>query len=348
MNPLEPEAGGDNLGEVLSQSEVERLLSQVQAEQATPAVTAAAEKAGLRPKFTAAQVQPCDFRQPAFLTASELRKIRLRHEEFIRSLAARLSLYLRLEVTVQMSKLQTITYQKFTDELTNPTHLTLFKLDPLEGVNYLEIPPRLGLTLVERLLGGQAHSVNAARDLSEIEMALLDQTVGIILSEWRALWEKKQELRPSLLGHENTGKFLQSASSDAVMLVLGMETRLGDCLEQIQLAFPYFTIEPLVRHLSEETPRDKGPAEKGPKYRWNPQLDDVTMLVSAEWGGLELSAMELASLKCGDVLSLDPSCLGRVQVNLEQVPRFHGRLGTAGKKWAVELVENIRSASPQL
>ena len=101
-----------------------------------------------------ADIRGHDFRQSGFLAPSELRRIRQRHEQFIRSLAARLAIFLRLEFSLQLSKVQIVGYQKFTENLPSPTHITLFKTDPLKGVGLLVIPPRLGLTLVDRLLGG--------------------------------------------------------------------------------------------------------------------------------------------------------------------------------------------------
>lgn len=330
-DPLQPE------GEVLTQSEVERLLAQVQAEETSTTVIGAA---GRKSRHKAEEIQPCDFRQPAFLTGSELRRIRLRHEDFIRSLTARLAFYLRLEVGITMAKLQTVLYRKFAENLANPTHLTLFKADPLRGVCLLDMPPRLGLTMVDRLLGGPAHSVNPGRDLSEIETALLDQIARVILGEWCSLWQGLQELRPVLLGHESSGQFLQTAPHDAVMLCLTMEVRLGDCLEQMQLAFPYYTVEPLVRQLSQSHACEKSlPTAGAPSLRWNPSLDDVKTRLTAEWKGIAIRAGQLARLKPGDFIALAPENLSRVEVRIESRPTFIGRLGTAGKAWAVELLE---------
>src|SRR5690242_21946556 len=64
-------------------------------------------------------VRSHDFRQSGFLAPTELRRIRLRHEQFIRALAARLAIFLRLEFTVQLGKLQIVSYQKFTDSLSS-------------------------------------------------------------------------------------------------------------------------------------------------------------------------------------------------------------------------------------
>ncbi len=55
---------------------------------------------------------------------------------------------------LQLAKVHIESYQKFIDSLANPTYITLFKTEPLKGAGLLVIPPRLALTLVDRLLGG--------------------------------------------------------------------------------------------------------------------------------------------------------------------------------------------------
>jgi flagellar motor switch protein FliM len=328
-------------GEILSQSEVERLLTQVNATETAATVL---KPGGIKARLKHEDIQPYDFRQPAFLTSGELRKIRLRHEEFIRSLSAHLAVYLRLEISLQMSKLQTLSYQKYADSLPSPTHLTLFKVEPLKGVCLLDMSPRLGLTIADRLLGGTAHSVTFNGDLSEIETALLDQIALIILNEWCQLWQNVENPHPILLGHENSGRFLNTSPHDSVMLILSMEVRLGDCVEQMQLAFPFLTIDPLIRQTAYSGDLNRASAAtQRPLPRWNPNLDDVCIRVNSEWRGVELSAGELAALKCGDVLMLDPSCFDRVEVRFEQQPKFHGRLGTSANRLAVELTSSVES-----
>ena len=325
-----------NEGEVLSQSEVERLLNQVQAAANEATVL---KSGGVKIQSRLEEIQPYDFRQPAFLSSGELRKIRLRHEEYLRSLAAHLSIYLRMEVSLQMSKLQTLSYQKYAEALPNPTHLTLFKVEPLKGICLLDMSPRLGLTIVDRLLGGAAHSVTFSGEMSEIEIALLDQVALIILNEWCQLWQKVETARPILLGHENSGRFLNTSPHDSVLLILSMEARLGDCIEQMQLAFPFLTIEPLIRLAALEGDgehREEGTQRPG--AQWNAALDEVRIRVNTEWHGLELSAGQLANLKCGDVLMLDAGCFDRVHVLFEEQAKFNGRLGTTGNHRAVEIL----------
>ena len=326
--PNEP----DGTADVLSQSEVERLLSQVAEQENSITVLKQGDEKERKDRDS---VQPYDFRHPLFLSPTELRRLRIRHEDFIRALGARLSIYLRLEFSLQMSKLQTITYQRFTEALPNPSHLSLFKVEPLRGVGILDIHPRLGLTIVDRLLGGPAHSISADHDFSEIEMALLDQAVQLILAEWCHHWAGVQELRPVTLGHENNGQFLQTAPRDTIMLVLAMEAKVGDCLEQMQIALPCFTLEPLIRALGHVNGDSPELPALVPAVRWNRNFDEVPVPITAMLDDLELTARDIVNLKVGDILPLNPKSTRQVKLRLADLPKFEGQLGTADGKWAV-------------
>jgi flagellar motor switch protein FliM len=298
---------------------------------------------GVRERRKAEDIRGHDFRQSGFLTPSELRRIRLRHEQFIRSLGARLAIFLRLEFSLQFSKVQISSYQKFIENLPSPTHITLFKTDPLKGVGLLIIPPKLGLTLVDRLLGGAGQSTEESRELSEIETALTDQVASLIIGEWCNHWPEMRGLQPSLLGHENNSRYLQTATSDTAMLILTMNGGIGEQSEPIQLVFPYATVEPLVRLLSPSLPGSETAPARASKPKWNLEFNDVKVPVIAEWHGLKLSASEISRLRVGDMLALDPACAAQVHLSLSHVPKFTGRPGTSGGKWAVQLtaVNNI-------
>ncbi len=158
-----------------------------------------------------------------------------------------------------------------------------------------------------------------------------------------ALATRLRTPHPVLLGHENNGRFLNTSAHDTIMLVLSMEVRLGDCVEQMQLAFPFLTIEPLIRHAERNGDADASAAAAKPnRPHWNPNLDEVQIRLNTAWQGLELSARKLAALKCGDVLMLDTNCFDQVEVRFEELPKFHGRLGTSGDRWAVELTEAVK------
>ncbi len=324
----------------LDQSEIDKLLAQT-AEASAPKQLLIRSDGSRSDQGAAQRIEPYDFRNPAFLSEVELRRLRLLHEDFIRYLSARLSLYLRMEFGLKMAKLTTVAYSKFTESLPNPTHLSLFKVEPLAGIGILDVNPRLALTIADRLLGGRGHSVKAERYLTEIEIALVEDVIIILLEEWCAQWKSEQELRPLIIGHENNGRFLQTSTKDAIVLAMTLEASFGDCSEQIQIGLPYYTIEPIVKKMQIRRQKDMVIAQTNKRAAWQASYDRITVPVRAEWQALELSLRELCSLCVGDVIELQPSIFSDTRVLLNGMPIFVGTVGLDTDRVAVQLTRKL-------
>ncbi|MDI1247701.1 MAG: FliM/FliN family flagellar motor switch protein [Lacunisphaera sp.] len=326
--------------EFLDQSEIDRLLSQATAQTTGKSMLIRAD--GRRGgEAVDAKVEVYDFRNPAFLSEVELRRLRLLHEDFIRYLSARLSLFLRMELGLKMAKLTTVAYSKFTEALPSPTHICLFKAEPLAGVGVIDINPRLALTIADRLLGGRGHSVKAERYLTEIEIALLEDVINIILEEWSNQWKTEQELHPTIIGHENNGRFLQTSPKDAVILSLTLEVSFGDCSEQIQLGVPYYTIEPLVKKMQARRQKDTAVSTVVKNASWQKVYDHITMPVRAEWDALDLSLREVSSLRVGDVIELPALLMQQTRVLLNGTAKFIGTVGHDSDRVAIQITRKI-------
>jgi flagellar motor switch protein FliM len=312
---------------------------------AEPSAVVAANPLGQPNTPVAPSALPHDFRNSSLLSTRQIRKLRAHETQFANALEARMALFLRTEFPVKLAGIQIEPYQKLTEGWAGPTHLILFKAEPLRGVSVLEIPLTLGLTIVDRLLGGQGRGEATPREISEIEKALLDQIVQIILEEWCNNWAAIKPLKPALLGCESNGRFLQTAPPQTNMLVLGLDAHLGESSGQIKLAFPYAALELCLRQLgagSEATGETPPPAAPTP-VKWNRCLDEVALPVTAEWQGLELTAREVLHLKAGDVLQISPQVARQVCLRLGDISKFNGRLGTLAGHWAVELTEAIKT-----
>jgi len=324
----------------LDQSEIDKLLAQT-VETQQPKQLLIRHNGKRTETAGAAKIEAYDFRNPAFLSEVELRRLRLLHEDFIRYLSARLSLYLRMEFGLKMAKLTTVAYSKFTDSLPNPTHLTLFKVEPLVGVGILDINPRLALTIADRLLGGRGHSVKAERYLTEIEIALIEDVIIILLEEWCAQWKVEQELRPQIIGHENNGRFLQTSPKDAIVLAMTLEANFGDCSEQLQIGVPYYTIEPVVKKMQARRQKDTAVAAVEKGSSWQKSYDHITMPVRAEWQALELSLREVVSLRVGDVVEMPSALFNETRVLLNGTAKFVGTVGVDADRVAVKLTRKL-------
>jgi len=321
--------------EIVSQTETEGLSAQIGESGSPEAIPATVPRKNPSPALI--------FRRQSFFSTNELRKLKVRQEEFIRSLAARLSGHLRVEVSLKMSRLETVPFEKLIDEFLNPTYIALLKLEPLKGTCLLEIPTQLGLSIVDRELGGSGECTDAARALTEIESRILSRIVEMAMSEWCQGWSDMLELRTILSGHESNGAFLQSHSPDTMMLVVGVEMQVGELTKQINFCFPYRVLEPLIQKLNVEPETEKKPVAKttGPALKWNPALGDVSIKVTAEIPSLKITTKELSQLKAGDVILLEPEIFQNIRLSLGHKPKFLASAGRCGPHWAAKITKVI-------
>ena len=253
MNPSTPSPTLDTAApaagskEIISQSEIERLLAQVESvDPSAPSVEP--QDGGNAPGREV--IRRHDFPTLSLFSPAELRPLRVRHEDFISLLATRLSIHLGLEVGLQMSKLEAVTFQRFADTLSNPTYLTMLRLQPLAGICLLDIPPRLGLCIVDRELGGPGRAAEEMRQVGKIEARLLAPVVSLIINEWCGIWSDLMEVRPTVLGYECNSRDLRSSAPETSVLVVAVEAHIGEMVEPIQFAFPHPMLEPLTLRLN--------------------------------------------------------------------------------------------------
>jgi flagellar motor switch protein FliM len=325
----------------ISQSEIEQILTQVESVNAADGGT----ESRIPPSLERSEsVRPFDFPKLSPLSGTDMRPLRVRHEELVSLLGTHLSLYLGLEVTLQLSKLEGLPYYKFIEGMSNPTYVTMLKLPPLEGTGLLDIPPRLGLCMVDRELGGPGRAAEESAQIGKVEACLLAGVVTVIVSQWCAIWKDMLDIRPAVIGHEANSRILETSTPDTTMLVVGMETRISDVVEQMQFALPHHMLEPLIRKLSSgaNATEKSGAPVKPAAAKWNAQFDELEIQVRAELPEIQLSAGEVAELKSGDILNLPPECMNQVRLRLANHPGFIGTLGTSNQRRAVKIEKCLK------
>lgn len=333
--------------QTLDQSEIDKLLAGKPDGERQQHLFIKADGSRSKSGYTA-KVESYDFRNPVFLSEIDLRRLRQLHEDFIRFLSARLSLFLRMEFSLKMAKLSTQSYVEFTGSLPSLTHLCLFKAEPLVGVGVLEMNPRLALTIVDRLLGGRGHSVNAERYLTEIEIGLLEGIATIVLEEWCRQWKSEQELHPTIVGHENSGQFLRTASRDAIFLTLRLDATFGDCAGQIQVGIPFYTIEPMVKRMQAKRLKDTSLGISRKEATWQKSYERINVPVRAQWNAFELTLREITSLRVGDVIEMPADLFQHTRLLLNGMPKFVGAVGIDDNRVAVQITTKLPPEEEEL
>lgn len=325
-----------DLNELLSQGDIDALVEEASASEGNTILNCDGERYLRSAKI---RVETYDFRNPVFLTETEMRQMRIRNESFVNYLNARLSMFMRMDVNLKMGGLETVTYSKFTESIPSPIHINLFKIDQLTGVGVLNLNARLALTIVNRMLGGKGNSIQEERNLTEIEMALIDDVVMIILNEWCKQWEDIRDLSATILARENNGRFLQTSPHEAIILVLDVEAALGDCQDKFQLAVPYYMVEPVIKDMQEQARKFGYMSSEEKKSQWQHSYNSVTVPVSAEWKAFDIKIKDLLSLEVGDVLELPDDIAQKTRLRVKNSSRFIGEVGVEGERVALRITE---------
>ena len=288
------------------------------------------------------KVKKYDFTNPIVLSDADLSKLRTKSEQFVYYLAGHLSMFLRTEFNLELEDLTADLYANFTHSVKNPSCVTMFKLQELNGVCLLDVNSHLSATVVDRILGGRGSTNPEERGLTDIEKALVEDFNQIILEEWCKQWDGALQLNPTIIGAESTGKFLQTSPADAMMLVLSMEASFGDVSGPMRIAVPYYTLEPVVSRLL-ATVSTKEERQTAPP-RWHNVYDDIPVAVSAEWDAFELTLRDLSNLEVDDVIEMSPSLIDDTKLRIENRTCFIGEIGLEGDQVAFQVNESIAEA----
>ena len=282
-------------------------------------------------------IEPYNFRSPGFLNPAVMDQLRMLHLTFAQQLSAKMAAFLRMECSVQISKFDNINFGEFTCSILEPAHLTLFQMEPLRGIGVLDIGVKLALAIADRILGGRAQAAVLERNLTEIELALLEDIVAIVLREWAQIWKKEMELFPQCIGYETSGRFLQTSASDATIIVVALEVMLGENIEQIQLGIPFSMIEPLLKQV-QAPPRI---AEEVPvkKMQWRSPFNAISVPVTAEWDVREMTVSEVIALEPGSFLEIPRDLLTQTRVRFADTSEFEGTIGVKSGFVAVQLTK---------
>jgi flagellar motor switch protein FliM len=212
---------------------------------------------------------------------------------------------------------------------------------PLKGAGVLEIAPQLGMSVVERMLGGKGEPEETPEALSEIEINLLDDILMVILEEWCRLWGGEEEMNASIVGRESGGRYLQTSASETVMLVVAFEGSFGECTERVQLAFPFPSVEGILRRMAaSKIVEDKVERPKA-RAEWRSTFNSIPIPLSVEWDACQLSLRDVVGLESGSVVQLSNELLKATYVRLADVTKFVGEIGIENGRLAIRIDQKV-------
>src|SRR5688572_6108974 len=326
-------------GDVLSQAEVESLLSAMDGRDSDIVADAATSRFKHREK-----ISPYDFKRPERVGKEQMRSLQTMHEAFGRNFGAALSALLRSIVELKLTSVDQLTYSEFVFSLENPTCFNLINAAPLEGQLILDINLSLLFPIIDRLLGGGSDSTPPARrPLTEIELRLVSRITDLFCKEIKQAWESVLELNLSVDHVESNPQLVQIVPPNEVVVLISFELTIGDARGMMNLCIPFNSIERISAQLSSNSWVSYGKKSATPENirRISGQLAGAVVEVVVDLAETNISTSDLIGLRVGDIITTEKDIERPLVVSIEGRPKFHARPGAFKGRKAIQVLGPI-------
>lgn len=329
--------------EILSQDEIDALLSAIS--------TGEVEMEDYSNVGEQKKVKIYDFRRPDKFSKDQIRTLQMMHETFARLTTTALSAQLRALVGVHVGSVDQLTYEEFIRSIPNPTTLAVINMGPLKGSAVLEIDPGITFTIIDRLFGGPGEPTKITRELSDIEMSVMESIIVRILSNLREAWATVIDLRPRLGNIETNPQFAQIVPPNDMVVLITLETKVGDVEGMTNLCIPYITIEPIISKLSAQywySSIRRGESDEN-RAIIQERLDMVDIPLRCEVGEVDLPMADVVNVREGDVIRLGATSIkSDMVVRVGDRKKFKCRPGRIGNRLCVQIGDSIEDIPDEL
>lgn len=344
-------------GDVLSQAEVESLLSAMSAggESAASAAPAPPKQeeapSGFKPPKPREKITPYDFKRPERVGKEQMRALQTLHEGFGRNFAAGLSAMLRSMVEVKLTSVDQLTYSEFVFSLENPTCFNLLNAAPLEGNLILDINPSILYPIIDRLLGGgREGGPLARRPLTEIELRLVSRITNLFLTELRHAWENVLLLDLEVVRVESNPQLVQIVPPNEVVVLISFELTIGEVRGMVNLCIPYNSIERISGKLSANSwiAYGRRTATDESIKQITKRLRSSLVEMKVRLAQTRISTGELIGLRVGDVITTEQDINAPLKVIVEGIHKFNAKPGAFKGHKAICIDETVEDSSEPL
>ena len=323
------------MGDVLSQNEIDALLNALSSgELDVDEIKESGEK----------QVKDYDFARPSKFSKEHLRTLEIIFEHYGRLLSTNLPVYLRKNVQIEVMNSEAVTYQEFSNALSNPVLLGIVNFAPLQGSIIIEMATNLGYAIVDRMLGGKGEALEKVREYSEIELLILERIFIVCVNLLHEPWQNVVEIHPRLERIETNSQYAQIISPSEMIAIITINVKIGDVEGLMNICLPYITVEDVIDKLN-----TKYWYANMQRYDETDYADAIEVLIrkaqipiKAVLGNSTISVSDFSTLQVGDIIRLDRLAEEELDVYVGNIKKFTALPGASGDNYAVRVTEVIR------
>jgi flagellar motor switch protein FliM len=325
------------MSEVLSQTEIDALLTAVSTGTVETAAPAAAEPSEKKDDWIA-----YDITSQEKIYQGRLVGLNGIHERFARLMRITLSNYFKKNVTIHVSNTDYLKFGDYVGNIALPSSLNLVVLPKLQGHMLFIVPSKLLYALVDAYYGGVERPFEKAatrEGFTTIENNMVKKICTMAAKDLQEAWRLNYPLELHYTRMESNPAFIGAIhSTDLVAVVqfdVEFETLSGPFIVLIQLRALDSIQHYLNINVNSEMDRKIGQW----RDHWLREVAQTELDVRVELGQTEKSLHEIQSWKPGDVLPLSQDSAAPVRILIEEIEKLHGLMGAYRGNVAVRLVD---------
>lgn len=318
------------MGDVLSQSEIDNLLSALNSGEFDPTDS---EKEDER------QVKDYNFARPSKFSKDHLRTLVFIFEHYARLLSTHLPIYLRRNVQVEVMHAEAATFQEFSNSLSNPVLLGVVNFAPLEGTIIVEMASSLGYTIVDLMLGGSGVPLDKPREFTEIELSIIQRIMMVCTNLLIEPWANVQKINPTLERIETNSQFAQFVSPNEMTSIVTMNIKVGDVEEVMNICIPYAVVEPVIDKINTKYWYSTSEIKDDDRYRnfIEDNIHKAKIPVRAIMGRSAISVNDFIHLQPGDIIKINTKIEDELDVYVGNIKKFSALPGAYEDAYAVKI-----------
>lgn len=321
--------------EILSQYEIDALLSAISSGETN------AEE--LKQEEKEKKVRVYDFKRALRFSKDQVRSLSRIHENYARLLTTFLSAQLRTYVNISVASVDQIPYEEFIRSVPKMTVLNIYSVPPLEGKVVMEVNPNIAYGMLDRMLGGQGSGVNKVENLTEIESILMSQLFEKAIVNLKEAWSSIVEIDPVLDNFEVNPQFLQMVAPNETVIVVSLNTTIGETSGMINICIPHIVLEPIIPNLSVHYWMQTSTKNRDPEAyeKISNHIQDATVEAKTVLGETSISINQFLHLDRHDVIGLNRSIDEPLTLEVNREPKFYVQPGKLKNRVSVQILGEI-------
>jgi flagellar motor switch protein FliM len=326
------------MAEFLSQDEIDALLDIAEDGEDLDAVE---ENTGPLTKEKSYTIY--DFKKPNRVSADQMKAFNALHDKMLRTTITDLSAMLRKIVNIELYSIEQMTYGEFILSIPQVTSLNTLSIKPLEGRIVIECNPSISHKIIAELLGNGGSSLaNPEKELTELEMNVIEHFYQLIVNHLKEAWEDVLTVNFKIESRDTNANAIQVISDHEVILLAVLEISIEEESGFLSICYPINYIEPLLDKIVEKIFAEGRNKKISKKQDINILMSGAKMDIEVMMAETELTMKELLNLQENQTIIFNKNASNSTaKIYVNHKDKFLGIAGVSNNHKAVQIETNI-------